>query len=495
MTFNSPQFVLFFIAVATAYFLMPYRFRWLLLLGASCYFYMAFIPAYVLILLAMVVIDYFAGIFIEKSSGHRRKFFLILSICSNIGILAFFKYFNFFSVNLTVLARFLDWNYSLPLLSLALPLGLSFHTFQALSYTIEVYRGKHKAERHFGIYALYVMFFPQLVAGPIERPQHLLPQLHQNHDFDYERVTTGLKRMAWGFFKKMVVADHLAIMVNIVYGNPQKFSGPALILATVFFAFQLYSDFSAYTDIALGSAQVLGIKLVENFERPFFSKSIAEFWRRWHISLSTWFRDYVFYPLAFGSKNTTRLKLYFAIMATFLLSGLWHGAGWTYVVMGGLYGFFICFSQATKAYRDSIIHFFRLDRAPALLRLLRVGTTFVLACIAWIFFRAVNLTDAWYILFHLGSGLGSFLDRFYSYYVWKNLLSLNGAMTDRKTIIVCLLGIAVIMLSELLQRQASLWQWLPAQPAYARWPLYYLVVGSILLFGVFGAKQFIYFQF
>lgn len=329
MTFNSVQFLIFFAVIFLIYFLLPYRFRWLLLLLASCYFYMAFIPAYVLILFAMIVIDYVAGIFIEKSAGRRRKLFLILSIISNIGILGFFKYFNFLSSNLSAVAHFLDWNYSLPLLSIALPLGLSFHTFQALSYTIEVYRGKQKAERHFGIYALYVMFFPQLVAGPIERPQQLLPQLHENHDFDYKRVTNGLKRMAWGFFKKVVVADHLAIIVNLVYNNPKGFTGPAFIMATVFFAFQLYSDFSAYTDIALGAASVLGIKLVENFQQPFFSKSIAEFWRRWHISLSTWFRDYVYYPLALSFKKTTKTKLYLAIMVTFLLSGLWHGTAGT----------------------------------------------------------------------------------------------------------------------------------------------------------------------
>ena len=298
MSFSSIHFLLFFPIVTALYFATPYRFRWLLLLFASCYFYMAFVPVYILILGFTIVVDYFAGILIENAQGRRRKWLLIVSLVSNIGVLFIFKYFNFFNTNLKALAEAIHWNYSLESLSIALPIGLSFHTFQAMSYTIEVYRGNQKAERRFGIYALYVMFYPQLVAGPIERPQNLLPQFYEKHDFDYQRVTDGLKLMAWGFFKKIVIADRLAVAVNLVYNAPYKYTGLPLIIATYFFAFQIYCDFSGYTDIARGAARVMGFRLMKNFNRPYFATSVADFWTRWHISLSTWFKDYLFTPLA-----------------------------------------------------------------------------------------------------------------------------------------------------------------------------------------------------
>jgi D-alanyl-lipoteichoic acid acyltransferase DltB (MBOAT superfamily) len=259
MLFNSFSFFVFFPLVTGLYFLLPHRQRWALLLAASCVFYMYFIPKYLLILAFTIVVDYFAGLLIENARGGRRRMCLGLSIIANVGVLALFKYFNFLNENLTALAHFLGWNYSMSTLSLVLPVGLSFHTFQAMSYTIEVYRGNQKAERHFGIYALYVMFYPQLVAGPIERPQNLLPQFRQKHNFNYERVTSGLRLMAWGLFKKTVVADRLALFVNKVYAEPGSFDGPVLVLATLFFAFQIYCDFSGYSEIAIGSARVMDL--------------------------------------------------------------------------------------------------------------------------------------------------------------------------------------------------------------------------------------------
>ncbi|MCX6716968.1 MAG: MBOAT family protein [Candidatus Taylorbacteria bacterium] len=494
MIFNSIQFVLFFIVITTAYFLIPHRFRWLLLLLASCYFYMAFIPIYILILAGTIIIDYFAGILIENSEGKRKRLFLIISIISNIGILAFFKYFNFFIDNINHFANLIHWNYSLSLLSILLPIGLSFHTFQALSYTIEVYRGKQKAERHFGIYALYVMFYPQLVAGPIERPQNLLHQFHEKQSFDVARVTEGLKRMTWGFFKKIVVADQLAMIVNIVYANPHGFNGPTLIMATVLFAIQLYCDFSGYSDIALGSAQVMGIRLMENFERPYFSKSIAEFWRRWHISLSSWLRDYVYYPIAFHSKNPTRAKLYVAIIFTFFLSGLWHGAGWNYVIMGLVFGFYISFSEITKKYRNAFIVKIKLNNYPTLLRYLRIITTFVLVCIGWIFFRVKTIGDAWYILTHWWVGLGDFLTHLYSYYTWKNLFSLSRLIT-KSDFIICILGVAVLFLADMAGRRLAIWKILSTKPWYVRWFWYYATTLAIVILARLGAQEFIYFQF
>ena len=272
-----------------------YRIYWLLL--ASCYFYMAFIPYYIIILFVVILIDYSAGIKIEKCIGRARRSWLIASLMANIGLLAMFKYYNFFNSNIEQIATLLNWNYGIPYLRLILPIGLSFHTFQSMSYTIEVYKGNYKAEKNLAIYALYVLFYPQLVAGPIERPQNLLPQFRENHRFDYQNVRTGLMMMLWGLFKKIVIADRLSIYVNQVYSNPDKYHGWAVLVAIFFFAFQIYCDFSGYSDIAIGAARVMGIRLMTNFDYPYSAKSISEFWHRWHISLSTWFRDYFYISL------------------------------------------------------------------------------------------------------------------------------------------------------------------------------------------------------
>lgn len=442
----------------------------------------------------MILIDYVAGILIEGAEGEKRKLFLLISIIVNVGVLAFFKYYNFFITNINEIGHVIHWNYSLPLLMIILPIGLSFHTFQSLSYTIEVYRGKQKAERHLGIYALYVMFYPQLVAGPIERPQNLLHQFHEEHSFDTDRVTAGLKRMAWGFFKKVVVADHLAIFVNYVYANPHAFNGPTLLLTSMFFAFQLYCDFSGYCDIALGSAKVMGINLIENFERPFFSKSIAEFWRRWHMSLSSWLRDYVYYPIAFHSKSPTRAKLYVAIMFTFFLSGLWHGAGWNYVVMGLIFGFYITFSEMTKRFRQNMIIKTGFIHYPNLLRYWKIAVTFILTCIGMVFFRLTNMNDAWYVLSHWSSGFGYFIAHAYNYHTWKNLFSLSGLVT-RNDFTIMILGMITVFLVDMMERQISLWQKIASYPTYIRWICYYILVFVIVIFGRFAAQGFIYFQF
>jgi alginate O-acetyltransferase complex protein AlgI len=307
MLFNSIDFLIFFPAVTILYFLLPHKFRWSLLLVSSCVFYMFFIPKYIIILAFTITIDYFAGIFLEKIKEDKRRIFLIISIISNIGILFVFKYFNFFNFNIHKVAEFLHWNYSFEGLKIILPIGLSFHTFQSLSYIIEIYIGKQKAEKNFGIFALYVMFYPQLVAGPIERPQNVLHQFHEKHSFDFEQLVDGLKIILWGLFKKVVIADRLSLFVNQVYGNPESHKGIQFIIATIFFGFQIYCDFSGYSDIAIGSAKVMGFKLMVNFNRPYLSKSISEFWTRWHISLSSWFRDYVYIPL--GGNRAARSRV------------------------------------------------------------------------------------------------------------------------------------------------------------------------------------------
>jgi D-alanyl-lipoteichoic acid acyltransferase DltB (MBOAT superfamily) len=339
MLFNSLSFLIFFLIVSSVHFALPHRFRWILLLAASCFFYMCFIPIYILILAATIAVDYAAGILIERTPNPaRKKAYLIMSIVSVCAILFVFKYFNFFNNNLAALARVLHWNYPMKTLRLILPIGLSFHTFQSLSYVFEVYRGRQPAEKHFGIYSLYVMYFPQLVAGPIERPQNLLHQFKEVKRFDWQRVCNGVSLSLWGLFKKVVVADSLAIYTDTIYNNSRQHTGTSLLLATYFFAIQIYCDFSGYSDIARGISRIYGIELMNNFETPYFAKSISEFWSRWHISLSTWFRDYVYIPL--GGNRVSLPRNMFNIAVVFLISGLWHGANWTFVIWGALHGIY-----------------------------------------------------------------------------------------------------------------------------------------------------------
>ena len=385
MLFNSFQFLVFFPVVTVLFFALPYRFRWALILGASCYFYMAFIPHYILILGVTIVIDYFGGILIERYP-RRKKFYLVLSVVSTTAVLFLFKYYNFFTDNVAALADSMGLYYPLSASSLALPIGLSFHTFQSLSYVIEVYRGNQKAEKHFGIYSVYVMFYPQLVAGPIERPQNLLGQFRQKFDFDYDRVTDGLKQMGWGMFKKVVIADRLALFVDPIYANPEGVSGQALLIATLFFTFQIYCDFSGYSDIAIGAAKVMGFRLMTNFDRPYFSESIVEFWRRWHISLSTWFRDYVYYPM--GGNRVPALRHSFNLLVVFLISGLWHGANWTFLAWGLLHGVALVLVIRTSGITGRFQDLIRKWVPFIPLRTIKIVITFLFVMVAWVFFRA-----------------------------------------------------------------------------------------------------------
>lgn len=476
MLFNSFHFLFFFIIATTLYFATPHKNRWILLLVSSCYFYMAFVPIYILILAFTIVIDYFAGLYIEKTKGGRRKMFLICSLLANIGVLAFFKYYNFLDYNLSFMLHKFGASNPIPYLSILLPIGLSFHTFQAMSYTIEVYRGHQKAERHFGIYSLYVMFYPQLVAGPIERPQNLLHQFREKHEFEYNRVVEGLKLILWGFFKKLVIADRLAIYVNAVYNNPQHHSGLTLLLATIFFAFQIYCDFSAYSDIAIGTAKVMGFKLMTNFNRPYFSRNISEFWKRWHISLSTWFRDYLYISL--GGNRVTIPRWYFNLIIVFVLSGFWHGANWTYIIWGALNGFYLVFAIVTYGLRKKITAFLGLDKLPKINLFLQILITFLLSCFAWIFFRANNVTDAFCIIRKISTFKGP---------IFFDQLSI---------IIYPFFGICFLLFVELKQEYyKGSFSFLNNNNWVFRFLSYSFLIILILLIGVFDGGQFIYFQF
>lgn len=498
MLFNSLQFFVFFFIVTISYFLIPHRYRYLLLLASSCYFYMAFVPIYILILGFTIVIDFFAGIYIENAQGKKRKIFLIVSLISNILVLAVFKYYNFFNENITQLLGAFGYNNPIPYLGILLPIGLSFHTFQAMSYTIEVYRGNQPAVKNFGIYSLYVMFYPQLVAGPIERPQNLLHQFTEKHYFDYKRVTDGLKLMAWGLFKKVVIADRLSAFVDQVYNNCESYQGLSLIVATIFFTFQIYCDFSGYSDMALGAAQVMGFKLMTNFNRPYFSKNISEFWKRWHISLSTWFRDYVYIPL--GGNRTTRWKWYFNLFIVFLLSGFWHGANWTFIIWGALHGFYLVFAIISEPQRKSLNVILGLNKFPRLYKALQIVTTFLLVSFAWIFFRANSLKDAFYICTHLFSGLGesisAILHGFSSRGQGKNVFAQILLGQKIEEFIIAMAALLVMELVHFKQRNGlDIAGLFGRNSKIIRWSIYYLLVLSILFLGVFGQKQFIYFQF
>lgn len=483
MLFNSPAFAIFFPVVTVGYFLLPHRRRWLWLLAASCYFYMAFVPAYILILFFTIAVDYVAGIMIERTEDpHRRRFLLACSIAANVGVLALFKYFGFLDTNLAALARWLGWNYPLHTLGLILPIGLSFHTFQAMSYVIEVYRGRQPAERHLGIYALYVMFYPQLVAGPIERPQNLLPQFHQPQVFDEARVVAGLQLMTWGLFKKVVVADRLAPMVDQIYDHPASHSTLALAMGTLLFAFQIYGDFSGYSDIARGSASVMGIQLMRNFNRPYAAQSVPEFWRSWHTSLSTWFRDYLYIPL--GGNRVAYWRQQLNILTVFLISGLWHGANWTFVIWGLLHGGYMIAALAIGRWRrrrDAE------DRGPSSgEKFIQWATTFGLVNLAWVFFRSPDLSTALSIASRL---LGGWEDLGHG--GWR-----LGLPRDQ-----LLIGLGAIVVMETIQavqaRKPDLRIRLAAQPAWLRWGLYVGSLTCILLFGVLYSdnRDFIYFQF
>jgi alginate O-acetyltransferase complex protein AlgI len=492
MLFNSAQFLVFFTVVTTLYFLVPYRVRWALLLIASCYFYMVFKPVYILILAFTIAVDYIAGIAIENAPQPRRKLYLLASIFANVGVLMMFKYYNFVNQALQDLFHTAGMPYSVPFLRMLLPIGLSFHVFQSLSYTIEVYRKHTPAERHLGIFALYVMFYPQLVAGPIERPQNLLHQFHAEHHFDYNRVVAGLQLMIFGFFKKVVIADRLAPFVNQVYDDPTSYHGISFIVATVFFAFQIYCDFSGYSDIALGSAQVMGFTLMKNFNRPYLSKSVAEFWKRWHISLSSWFRDYVYISLGGSRVSTPRWLL--NLMITFVLSGLWHGANWTYIIWGALNGLYLIGEIMASRYlgpfaprvAESSFWFWPVQA-------LRVVYTFTLICFAWIFFRASSVSVAFYIVRHMFDGMTTILsDIRHASFIKMNILMRQ----DKQDFLIALGCIALLLTIHLIQRGRSIRAMLADQPGWLRWSLYYASIISILFFGAFNsAQQFIYFQF
>lgn len=485
MLFNSFTFIIFFIVVSLLYFLLPKRARWLLLLVASCIFYMAWNVYLLALILFTIFVNYFTALRISKAkSERRRKQTLITAIIIDFGLLFVFKYLGF--MNETLLALFGD-SWPIETLNIILPMGISFYTFQAAAYTIDVYRGDIKPERHFGIYALFVMFFPQLVAGPIERSANLLPQFRKKHDFDLKRIVSGVRIMLWGFFKKIVIADRAAIAVNTIYNSATDYTGLYLTAATLLFTFQIYCDFSGYSDIAKGCARVLGFDLMDNFKNPYLSKSIKEFWKRWHVSLSTWFMDYVYIPL--GGNREGKAKKYRNLLVTFLVSGLWHGANWTFVLWGGLHGLYQIIGQMTLKTRNSVKKKLRIyDNSFG--GLISTVITFGLVCVGWVFFRANTASDAVYIVSHMAQGITGWWDR---QYIYEALTGMGLNLYE-----VLMLGLAILFLvvSEIFSGKNCVYDVVERKNMAVRLIFYIITAVFILSAGVFyEAGAFIYFQF
>jgi D-alanyl-lipoteichoic acid acyltransferase DltB (MBOAT superfamily) len=480
MLFNSLEFLVFFPIVVAAYFALNPKYRWILLLLASYYFYMCWSYKYIVLIMFSTVVDYFSGILMHRTEEKRlRKLLLLASLTTNLGLLFFFKYFNFFGDTVNFFFDKFNIFKEVPAYDFLLPVGISFYTFQTLSYTIDIYRRKQKPEYHFGRFALFVSFFPQLVAGPIERSVNLLPQFREDYKFEYERVKEGIFLMAWGFFKKVVIADRLAEYVNMVYNNPGDFGGFQNMIATFFFSFQIYCDFSGYSDIAIGAALILGYRLMTNFRRPYFAMSIREFWKRWHISLSTWFQDYVYISL--GGNRVVKWRWYYNLFITFLVSGLWHGAEWTFVIWGALHGFYLIFAIWTKTLRERANTLLGISKYPGLYKFTQIFVTFILVYFSWIFFRANNTYDAFLII--------------------KNTFQFSGTSAVNLfhfgvDFYLSFLGIAILLMVESLEEYTGLYGRLKMNLSRPmKWGVLSMILIIIVILGVWQGSDFLYFQF
>lgn len=480
MSFNSLEFLLFFPAITAVYFLIPHRFRWMLLLAGSYYFYMSWNPGYILLIAFATIVNYLCGLKIASSENPSgKKLWVTIGISATLSQLFFFKYYNFFNESFQAIFGYFQMTYTVPALDILLPVGISFFTFQTLSYTIDVFRGVKEPERHIGIFALYVSFFPQLVAGPIERSTRLLPQFYEKYDFDFQRVKEGVRLMLWGLFKKIVIADRLGMLVDQVYNNATDHTGMALILATYFFAFQIFCDFSAYSDIAIGAARVMGYRLMTNFDQPFISGTVTEFWRRWHISLSTWLNDYLYTPLAIKWRNGGKYAIVAALFVTFFLSGLWHGAGWTFVIFGVLHGLGLIIEVLTKKSRKNIS-----KKMPKwLFDGISIFICFHFVCITWIFFRANTVSDAFYIIGNLFTDLAKPLE-------WGDAMGMG---FDQ--FVFSILLIMILETVHYFQRKQAFAARIFARSMAFRWALYYAMIIGIAIFGSYSYSEFIYFQF
>lgn len=518
MLFNSLAFAVFLPIVFFVYWALPQKYRWIVLLVSSYYFYMSWNVKYVVLILFTTGVSYAGAVLIEKFKRKSvKRILLIGAVGASLLVLFFFKYFDFAQNTLVRVLQSFAIELHPVTLALMLPVGISFYTFQTLSYVIDVYKGEVKAERNFFKYAAFISFFPQLVAGPIERTKNLLPQIDCEHHFTYEKGSYGMKLMAWGFFKKLVIADNLAVFVDTVFEDVSEYHGFALVLAVLFFTLQIYCDFSGYSDIAIGTAKLFDIDLMTNFKSPYFSTSVKEFWRRWHISLSSWFRDYIYIPM--GGNRVSKLRNMFNVLVTFTLSGLWHGAAFTYIVWGGLHGLMQCVenllfpkkkkvpvqeasgrrnlgsdSQKAKAEgkikRETKVKIKvkmedEMIESRGLIWWLKVAVVFCLVAGAWCFFRAGSCGQALYVFAHMTDGLRQPLA-----YLSAGIYAFDTRALKQMIFPVLLLAVydyaaldndPILVIGRL--------------PAPARKAVYYGFLLMVLLLASFNSQEFVYFQF
>jgi D-alanyl-lipoteichoic acid acyltransferase DltB (MBOAT superfamily) len=471
MQYNSLQFIFFYIIVTILYWQLPHRHRWLLLLLASCFFYMVFVPVLIVVIAFIIAANYGAGIAIDTAqSAKTRKILLLLAISIDVAVLMLFKYYNFFNSILSYLLALSQHHSPLRYLNLLLPIGLSFHTFQAISYLVEVYKRNQKAERNPGIFAVYIMFYPQLIAGPIERPQNMLWQFYARKQYDFEEIKSGLMQMAFGLFKKMVIADRVGDIVDRAYANAGAQNGKTFLTVAVLYSFQIYCDFSGYSDIAIGAARTMGFKLTNNFNVPYLAASFSEFWRKWHISLSTWFRDYLYIPL--GGSRVGETKKYFNLLIIFLISGLWHGANLTFVCWGLLHCLFLITENIKDYFWDKHN---KKQSAAFIVRVLRIGFVFAIVTLLWVFFRSPDLQTA-----------GLIFQKIFSQSVFSPF---NYSVANKPVLIFSFLLIAILMLKE------YYFLTIPTRNTTWFYVVFSLMLIACYLFGVSKNIEFIYFQF
>lgn len=521
MAFNTLTFILFFGVVVIGSYIVPAKWKWVFLLAASYFFYFYASAKFAIFIVLTTVTSYLAALYIGKqhelekngeSNKETRKLFkskrkrmLVSLLVLNFGILLFLKYFNFFSENLNTLLNSLSFNGNLPSLNLILPLGISFYTFQTMSYVIDVYWGKIEPERNLAKVALFVSFFPQILQGPIGRFKDLAPQLYAPKKASYRDLKFGLQLMLWGYFKKMIIADRVAIIANFVFENYFHMSGMGVTFGVVMYAIQDYTDFSGCIDIARGCAQTMGITMAENFRRPYFSKTVSEFWRRWHMSLGTWMKDYVFYPFSltkgvsklgkaakkrFGKHIGRTLPIALGNLLVFFLVGVWHGANWNYIIWGIFYGLLIAISGLMKPVFTRMNEVLHINTESKGFKFFQIARTFWITCVGCIIFRAATLPNAWNI----------FIKTFQFYEVphkiRKELFSMG---LNPANYIVLVIALIILLVVDLLQETGSVRERIEKRAIYIRWGIYILAFLAVLLFGIYGPgydqNQFVYMQF
>jgi len=483
MLFNSIRYLIFLPLTVVMYYAFPGKWRWILLLAASYLFYAMWKVEYVLLLMAATAVSYFAALGMEAHTGKKRKkLWLWAALTVNLGMLFVFKYLGFFTGLISGISDLTGLPGQIPFYTILLPVGISFYTFQTLGYVIDVYRGVTKPEKHAGIYALYVTFFPQLVAGPIERARNLLPQFRQQHTFDPDAFASGLRLILWGMFKKIVIADRIAVLVQPVYGQPEYFHGIQIAIALPLLIIQVYADFSGYTDIAIGSARLMGFRLSRNFNRPFSARSVADFWNRWHITLTTWLRDYVYFslPSRFRGKAVAwRLNL--NLIITFTLVGFWHGAHWNFLIFGLLHGLFMTLANISRHMMEKFNRFSGLAAAPALLKALNQASTFMLVSITGLFFGQHSFSSTLTLI-------GNITD-------FSNTGSAVRQILQNNDFVLSLILIVFMLRFEALADRPGFKEKFMRRPLAVRAAAYLAMFFFLLIFGIFARQEFFYFQF